>query len=116
MSDEASPRPWRAEPMGRVGMDCLIDAEGQYIATVGKTNSALIVNTVNFYKEIAERNLLNAEKVCELFDKIGLLEDENKRMREVFGLLLPALESGDAEALRYATLVVRGWAQKGDAK
>lgn len=50
----ASPRPWRAVPSGRVGTDCLFDANGTYIGTVPKIDSALIVEAVNLKARIDE--------------------------------------------------------------
>ena len=48
------PRPWRHEPSGRVGTDCIFDADGSYVATVSKLASPIICEAVNEYDRLRD--------------------------------------------------------------
>ena len=109
----ASPRPWKTEPSGRVGTECIFDANGVYVATVPLCDAALIVKTVNSYGEDAEyilhlkealaasnaeRDEANEERnqllreMDDMFDEDVQIRDEHDRLRDLVRRMAKSME------------------------
>ena len=84
MTAEPSPRPWRVSESLSGTMSCILDANGEHIASCfgmpTEADAALIVAAVNLHKWIVAQNRLNAGKVVELIEERDRLRDLVRRL------------------------------------
>jgi len=100
MSNEPSPRPWRVEENSLGWKTCIVDANGNDVASCwggeginsaepAQADAALIVDAVNLHDVTRE----DRHKLQEANEELFVLRDERDRLRDIVKRLADKLEA-----------------------